>query len=748
MKWGQASRRPKKPWHSDDGGGGADGASPSKPWLQDATPKPSVASILGALSFEGAGQDDDVKEINKNSSSPNANVNNNDSSNDINEWQSIEPSNVNNNVDNKSQQGDSVTEDCTESETALETPLSLEDQDKSADTDTMNLEQPLSPTESVYYNAQETEMERELAPTTETEVPILEVQELSSSSSNEEEEVVAAECKKYRNPLIVLPSAPVQSRVQYFSEEWPSIQQQLSHSSSKSSNQLEGLVEEGKVQRQVQTVELTEAQQACKRLAHAAAAAAQKRIAQRDERLASLFVKTNNSFSNEFDPLDYYQNDSTAPDLEMSMEQEPSPTNSSPSNRADQIQSELELGRQRALAALALARQQKPPQPEDDNNDDGEDPTAQTQLQAQRQIHVKSTVLMAGEIKETDNQGAENYVDDDENYSFPPSVALAFEEDLAIESEIADTAAEVMVDDDDVDNKVENILNHELCHSDDAVVQKALQFLVDLTTTSMITSLYKVAPIIQRIYPGIPGIVRAMERHVDSDTVQIIACRLLERLALDTHQEIAIGEAGGVRAILQAMRLHRRSAAVHAAAWAALWNCTCGNACDYLNCIDDDEQCDGDNSMMTLLVSWMRQHAEDAAIQASACGVFANLCVAHSERLQQFIQAGGMQVMAAALQRHWQDEPVRREVTHSMTVLLADASNSIVHEIEDISIVDQVVLVDEHYFDGDEEFIEEEVVDDKHLEECEYEEEVIDDEEETLVEYFEDVGDQVYQLES
>ena len=740
MKWGQASRRPKKPWHSDDAGG-ADGASPSKPWLQDATPKPSVASILGALSFEGAGQDDDVKI--KNSSSPNANAND---SSDINEWESLEPNNVNTNVDNKSQQGDSVTEDCTESETALETPLSLEDQEKSsADTDTMNVDQPLSPTGSVYYNAQETETERELAPTTETEVPILEVQELSSSSSNEDDEA-EAECKKYRNPLIVLPSAPVQSRVQYFSEEWPSIQQQLSHSSSKSSNQLEGLVEEGKVQRQVQTVELTEAQQACKRLAHAAAAAAQKRIAQRDERLASLFVKTNNSFSVEANPLDYYQHDSMALDLEMSVEQEPSPTNSSPSNRADQIQSELELGRQRALAALALARQQHPPQPEDDNNDDEEDPTTQSQLQAQRQIHVKSTVLMAGEIKETNNQGAENFVDDDENYSVPPIVALALEEDLAIESEIAET--EDMLDDNDVDKNIENILNHELCHSDDAVVQKALQFLVDLTTTPKNTSSYKAAPIIERIYPGIPGIVRAMERHVDSDTVQIIACQLLERLALDTHQEIAIGEAGGVRAILQAMRLHRRNAAVHAAAWAALWNCTCGNACDYLNCIDDDEQCDGDNSMMTLLVSWMQQHAEDAAVQASACGVFANLCVAHSERLQQFMQAGGMQVMAAALQRHWQDEPVRREVSDSMTVLLAEASNSDDHEIDDISIVDQVVLVDEYYCDGDEEFIEEEVVDNQHSEECEYEEEVIDDEEETLVEYFEDVGDHAHQLES
>ena len=170
MKWGQAARRPKKPWHSDVTAG-ADGASPSKPWLQDAAPKPSVASILGALSFEGGeGQDDNVM-VKKNSSPivANSDANKVDNS-DSNEWESIEQQNVNTGGDNKSQQGDSVTEDCTESETALETPLSQEDPDNSATaaTGTVNMEQPLSPSGSVYYNAEETEGEVGKMPAVET----------------------------------------------------------------------------------------------------------------------------------------------------------------------------------------------------------------------------------------------------------------------------------------------------------------------------------------------------------------------------------------------------------------------------------------------------------------------------------------------------------------------------------------------------------------------------------------------------
>jgi len=675
MKWGQASRRQKKPWDSGDESSPAGAAAPatdgsSKPWHNDQQ-KPSVAKILNAISFED------------------------DNDNDRNNWESLD----------KSQASLAMTEDPTETESTLEHTENgddkapgetgkQEDDDKEEEEvltlpeETSKVEeevsaenqQPLSsPSGSVYYNAKETE-EDEPTPSKETEMPLLELQDSTETAPGDQDE---------SEHNILTPPSPVQSGVRYFSEELR-LKQQLSNISSKSNLYLDAaILPEGAVKQKVETVELTEAQIACKRLAHAAAAAAQRRIAER-ERQAGLQL-----------PL---KREPTSPSATATIDND----TPSPSSRADQLQSELEKGRQRALEALARAKQQKEQQQEQ-----------QQQQQQADEICVRSTVLVSGEIpksKSEDEHDNEDEHDDDWNDISPHE--MISNDQSSVHSECS---TESFGNTTNSKTRISEIIRSELWHKDDAVVQAALQHLAEQAGADSNCS-----TVIAK-QGGILAVVRAMEQHIDSARIQIAACNALETLALDTEHELVIGQVGGVEAIVSAMMAHLSHPSVQEAAWSALWNCTCGNACDIMTGMDTQ-------GGLSALVSCMQEHLGNADVQANACGALTNLCVAHEGRLEALVQAGGVVAVATALQRHWRNERVRREASLCMTLLLEGQATNVDDE-GSCSVIDEVVVLEEEEMVEVEE--EEEVVD--HEEEA-YDEEVLDEddddeeEEETLVE--------------
>lgn len=710
MKWGQASRRQKKPWQT---GGNNDEASPvsavadkgsptaatgatgaSKPWLSDKQ-KPSVAKILNALSFED------------------------DNDDDRNNWESLE----------KSQASLAMTEDPTETESTLEhiiengdckasgetakegddddeevlteasTAVQMlpeetskaEDQQQQQQQPTVEVsssaaaDQHLSPAGSVYYNAKESE-EDEPTPTKDTEMPLLELKNSTETAPDAQQE----------HPDIsqsFTPESPVQSGVRYFSEELR-LKKQLSSSSSKSFLDAT-ILPEGAVKQKVETVELTEAQIACKRLAHAAAAAAQRRIAER-ERQAVLQL-----------PLRQEPTSPSATALATAVDSNVS----SPSSRADQLQSELEKGRQRALEALARAKQQKEEQEEQQQQEEQQKEPAAGSDSA-REIRVRSTSLVSGDIpiSRSEDEAENDDENDDERNETPPHKFYG------------DTS-----DNSPRRTRIAEIVRSELCDKDDTVVQAALQHLAEEADADPNCS----AAIAEQ--GGILAVVRAMEQHTDSANIQIAACNAFEKLALNTETELAIGQVGGVEAILSAMAAHSSHPSVQEAAWSALWNCTCGNACDVMTGIDAQ---DG----LAALVSCMQEHLGSADVQANACGALTNLCVAHEKRLEALVQAGGVVAVATALQRHWRNERVRREASLCMTLLLGGQATHVDDEDEgSCSVIDEVVILEEEeLMDVEEEEVvdhDEEAYDEQELEEEEEEEEEEVVEEEILKEH-------------
>ena len=208
-----------------------------------------------------------------------------------------------------------------------------------------------------------------------------------------------------------------------------------------------------------------------------------------------------------------------------------------------------------------------------------------------------------------------------------------------------------------------DIIRSDLWSPNEATVLAALQHI------TMEAASDKARSLIART-GGLLAVVRAMESHATHSDIQVAGCQALEKLALDTDNEIAIEQVGGVETILAAMMGHFANAAVHEAAWAALWNLTCTNA-------TKDMTLDTDGGMAAI-VQAMQHHRSSPAVQKNACGALANLCQNNPKRLQAFAKANGFGVMAQALQDYWNsDADVRSEACFAMTALCEGSANQL-----------------------------------------------------------------------
>lgn len=219
--------------------------------------------------------------------------------------------------------------------------------------------------------------------------------------------------------------------------------------------------------------------------------------------------------------------------------------------------------------------------------------------------------------------------------------------------------------------RISEMIRRDLWSSEEKVVEDALAELADKAASD---SQYRNA--IART-GGILAIVRSMEQHDSCPGIQVAGCRALEKLALETENELAIGEVGGVDAVLAAMMQHVGNAFVQEAAWSALWNLTCGNACDEMT--TDTE------GGMHAIVACMKQHSYHPEVQRNACGALTNLCLQNDDRLRALADADGFVAIATALQNHWDNETVRKEASHALTSLL-EKSMSYDNQLDDDSL--------------------------------------------------------------
>merc|ERR1719217_1581921 len=138
-------------------------------------------------------------------------------------------------------------------------------------------------------------------------------------------------------------------------------------------------------------------------------------------------------------------------------------------------------------------------------------------------------------------------------------------------------------------------------------------------------------------------------------------CAALENLTFtDTEHRRTIVQHGGIEAIIAAMDAHKEEGeAVQRPAMDALWNLTF-----------DDDAVDRatDADAIVRIAETMRQHADIAELQASACAIFLNLAVRDSNR-SKLCEAGCLGCIAAAMERHYTNEEVLEQGCQALYML-------------------------------------------------------------------------------
>lgn len=152
---------------------------------------------------------------------------------------------------------------------------------------------------------------------------------------------------------------------------------------------------------------------------------------------------------------------------------------------------------------------------------------------------------------------------------------------------------------------------------------------------------------------GIMTIVNLLDDHVHHERIVVAACHALEKLSLDTDNELAVIELGGCD-VLWNLANTSASGRVQEAAWAALQNCTCQSPIDQW-----------DMQVWAQEVLPRLQNFPQQMVYAAAAA--ANVCVAHAEQRRVFGASGGIVAMAVALQQRWADDLVRADLAQSMT---------------------------------------------------------------------------------
>jgi hypothetical protein len=192
-----------------------------------------------------------------------------------------------------------------------------------------------------------------------------------------------------------------------------------------------------------------------------------------------------------------------------------------------------------------------------------------------------------------------------------------------------------------------DLVRHDLRSTDPRIVQRALQQItLDCWDDANARSLVARAG-------GILSICNILEDFQGQHSIELAACQALTKLSLDSDNELAVAELGGVELLWKlATTTENMDPRVTEAAWAALQNCTCQSSSDW-------------HPNMQAWVHILQKNT-NPVVAGHVSAATANLCVASPARAQAFGQTGGIVAMAQALEQHWHDESVRTDVAQSL----------------------------------------------------------------------------------
>ena len=111
--------------------------------------------------------------------------------------------------------------------------------------------------------------------------------------------------------------------------------------------------------------------------------------------------------------------------------------------------------------------------------------------------------------------------------------------------------------------------------------------------------------------------LRAMEKYSLRPTVQVTGCAFLQRLVfIDNSIQFTIDKHGGIDAILTAMKVHPKVAAVQERACGALWS---------LSAYDDKKIKIAAKGGIVAILTAMKNHPKDAVVQKESTAALRNL---------------------------------------------------------------------------------------------------------------------------
>ena len=146
--------------------------------------------------------------------------------------------------------------------------------------------------------------------------------------------------------------------------------------------------------------------------------------------------------------------------------------------------------------------------------------------------------------------------------------------------------------------------------------------------------------------PEVTGFVEEVVGLVSNVTVPCFASDALRSLAINhAENKSRIGEAGGVDAVLAAMRTHGMSTGV-------LVEKACAALCCFAANHAANKSRIGEAGGVDVVLSTMRAHKTNASVQKQACGALQRMCVNHAANKTRIVEAGGIDLVLLAMHVH------------------------------------------------------------------------------------------------
>lgn len=165
---------------------------------------------------------------------------------------------------------------------------------------------------------------------------------------------------------------------------------------------------------------------------------------------------------------------------------------------------------------------------------------------------------------------------------------------------------------------------------------------------------------------GVMTIMRTMEMNANCDFIQVPCCLTLEKLALDPETQVTICEMDGVSLIISSMLDHTDNAQVQEAACSAL-----ATICRQQEADTSQDPLKNAEGAVSTLLSCMTRYTTNSRIQAKAFTAITNLCTGSHQRLSELSKAGGIMTLTMALQSpSWKNKNDQHEAISNLSILL------------------------------------------------------------------------------